>query len=391
MAVSEKSLDAAYGMVYLAACAVNNHIPDRERTEQMDLEKVYALSRFHGMTSLIGMAAESAFNGRLPDNPLFVKWDKNICQTVCRETLMDEERQELLAFFEERGIWYLPLKGIHLKELYPSPGMRQMADNDILFDKRFQPLVRQWFEERGYTVKSYNTGAHDVYMKEPFYSFEMHTSLFGFGHDPRWQAYYENVKERLVLDTGKSFGYHFSDEDFYIYNTVHAFKHFSGGGTGLRSLLDCYVYVQAHGDSLDWPYIEKELESLGAAEYEKYVRAVSLKAFSGTEPFTQEMLAGDEKEFFEEILVSGTYGTLDRLVRNKVKGLSPEEEKPSARTKLRYIWHRLFPGPEHMAMYHPFFAKHRWLVPAGYVYRFIYSGVKGFKRITSEFNTVRKM
>lgn len=39
MAVSEKSLEAAYGMVYLAACAVNNHIPDRERTEQMDLKR----------------------------------------------------------------------------------------------------------------------------------------------------------------------------------------------------------------------------------------------------------------------------------------------------------------------------------------------------------------
>lgn len=43
---------------------------------------------------------------------------------------------------EQRGIWYLPLKGIILKEFYPSVGMRQMSDNDILFDEAFAEQVR---------------------------------------------------------------------------------------------------------------------------------------------------------------------------------------------------------------------------------------------------------
>ena len=44
---------------------------------------------------------------------------------------------------------------------------------------------------------------------------------------------------------------------------THMFKHFEGSGTGIRSLLDQYVYLNRLEDSLDFPYIDKQCEILG--------------------------------------------------------------------------------------------------------------------------------
>lgn len=72
----------------------------------------------------------------------------------------------------------------------------------------------------------------------------MHTSLFYTVHDSKWQEYYKNIRTRLVKDDDNSYGCHFSDADFYIYMTTHEYKHYAHSETGLRSLLDCYVYLQ---------------------------------------------------------------------------------------------------------------------------------------------------
>ena len=113
-----------------------------------------------------------------------------------------------------------------------------MSDNDILFDRSFQNQLEMYMKTHGYMVKT--IGNHSVCNKEPIYNFELHTSLYGSNHRKAY-AYYQNVKERLIPDAAGSYGYHFTDEDLYIYILSHAYKHYMGTGTGLRSLLDCYV------------------------------------------------------------------------------------------------------------------------------------------------------
>ena len=90
----------------------------------------------------------------------------------------------------------MPLKGSILKEWYPKFGMREMADNDILFDATRRQQVRNIFANRGYSIESYNKGNHDAYEKPPIYNFEMHVALF---HEDcsTLQKKYENVVDRL--------------------------------------------------------------------------------------------------------------------------------------------------------------------------------------------------
>lgn len=70
-----------------------------------------------------------------------------------------------------------------------------------------------------------------------------------------------------------------SHDDFYIYHICHLFKHYSGGGTGLRSLSDTNVYYREYGECLDLAYIDAELKKLGLKEFERKIRCLSDKLF----------------------------------------------------------------------------------------------------------------
>ena len=258
-----------------------------------------------------------------------------------------------------------------------------MSDNDILFDSSFQNQLRGYMKKRGYKPESVGKGHHDTYMKPPVYNFEMHTRLYDECNDSKEiSQYYYNVKKRLVKNADKEYGYHFTDEDFYIFMTVHEYKHYSGSGTGLRSLLDCFVYVRSKGDGLDWNYISGELDKLGIGEFEQKSRSLAMKIFSSPE---LPKLSDDERDMLEYYLLSGTYGTGKNHVENSMKKFS---EKTGSNSRFRYIMRRIFPELEAYKEHYPFFYKHRILLPVGWMYRLFKGLIVNGKNILGELKIV---
>lgn len=352
-----------YDMIYLAACGINGVSPDKNALQEPDMEKLYRLSYAHFMDALVGTALKQA-GVSLPK-----AWNEHISKAVRKVVLFDAERAKLFGFMEQKGIWYLPLKGIVLKDYYPAVGMRQMSDNDILFDYSFCDEVQEYMESQGYEAVSVGVGNHDVYKKEPVYNFELHSALYGAMHQNNWEDYYKDVKDRLVLDNGSSYGYHFTDEDFYVYIVTHAHKHYAGSGTGLRTLLDFYVYLRAKEPELDFTYIEKECEVLGIAEFERQNRTLCRKVFDAGALYDmdafEKQLSHEEQEMLYYYLSSGVYGTVERGVENRVKKYRSISGK---RSKVGYLFSRLFPGMDTYKHY-PFFYKHKLLLPVCWVYR----------------------
>ncbi|MGN0600694.1 MAG: nucleotidyltransferase family protein [Oscillospiraceae bacterium] len=367
---------SAYDMLYLSTCAIRGRSPDRERIQQMNDDDLYAICRFHSLTALVACALESA------GITLSDKWREVKAKAIRKNILLDTERAKILEYFEQNGIWYIPLKGIIIKDMYPKAGMRQMADNDILYDRSFQKQVKDYMESNGYKTESVGKGNHDTYHKPPVYNFEMHTQLYSEQADKTIHDYYANVKKRLIKDNDNDYGYHFTDEDFYIFMTVHEYKHYSGGGTGLRSLLDCFVYVRAKGNGLDWDYISRELEKLGLKDFECSSRELCMKVFSGTE---LPAMSENERDMLEYYLLSGTYGTEKNHVENNMKKFS---EKTGSKSKFRYIMRRIFPELEVYKEHYPFFYKHRILLPIGWLYRFFKGIVLNGRKIINELKIV---
>jgi len=364
-------------LLYLCRCAVNNQIPESSRVSEMNIELLYKTARFHTLTAVTAYALESA---GITDHNFEQAKEK----AMRKNMFLDLERKKLFKYFEETGIWYMQLKGTVLKDIYPELGMRQMADNDILFDAAFQETVRDYFVKQEYDVISFDQGNHDVYKKPPVLNFEMHTSLFGKGHNEKWQKYYADIKERLIKNENTEYGYHFTDEDFYVYITTHEYKHHTGAGTGIRSLLDCYVYLKNKSDSLDWNYIEAECEKLGIAEFEKQSRETALKIFGNSE----HDLSASDMEFLDQYLTSGTYGTLENAVKTRMKKYA---DKTGRKSKYRYILNRLIPDDDYYRSYAPFFRKYKILRPFFLFYRLFRGLILHGKNVLTELKTIRKV
>jgi len=357
--------DVQYHMIYLAACGVNRIKPEEKYLEKLNIEILHQLSKIHFLDALVGSTLKQT-KVMLPE-----EWSVGIAKAVRKNILFDTERSKLFSYMEKRGIWYLPLKGIILKDMYPATGLRQMSDNDILFDKTYSDVIKEYMEQQGYETVSFGKGNHDTYTKAPIYNFEMHTTLYNLAQQEGWEEYYKDVKNRLYLNADSSYGYHFSDEDFYVYILSHAYKHYAGCGTGLRTLLDFYVYLQNKEQTMDFSYIQKECEALGIAAFEEQNRSLCKKVFGKTDLQGMEVLEAQLSEAEYNMLLyyltSGAYGTNERKVNNRLEKYRKEKGRYA---KLHYFWNRAFPADETLKNYSLIY-KHKWLMPIGWIYRMI--------------------
>jgi len=340
--VSQPTLDVCY----LASRAVRGEVPDAGRISSMDLGAVYALSCAHLLVSACATALESA---GVFDERFVQEWGKAVRKTA----VMDAERARLFSLMDAAGIWHVPLKGCVLEGLYPAYGMRQMSDNDILFDAKYAEEVRDMMLSLGFTCEHFDKGAHDVYFKEPVCNFELHRMLFAKTYDERTYAYYADAERLFVADGEGTYGMHFSDEDFYVYLMAHAKKHFSSGGTGLRILFDTYVYVRERADAMDWGYVTGELLKLGLTEFEGTCRDVAVRLIDGGE------LLPEDLEMLRYLADSGAYGTTGHRIANEI----------ARRGRLGYFFHRVFMPYETMKTLYPVLDRVPILLPACWVLR----------------------
>ena len=250
-----------------------------------------------------------------------------------------------------------------------------MCDNDILCDSGKMQDVRDIMESMGFTCDLFGQFNHDVYSKPPSIEFEIHHNLFD-SDMPRFVDYYTDVISRLKKDGNSSFGYRFSDEDFYIFMLCHMYKHYINAGTGLRSLLDLYVFNRSHRAKLDLEYVAQELKTLGIEEYERSVRNLADKAFG------QEGSDVSESEELEYFVFSGYCGTEGNANYNYLnKQLGGDD---SGSSKRKYLLRRIFISGDDLRKSYPFFYRHKALYPLLLIYRPIKGAVTHPKGIAAE-------
>lgn len=332
----------AHTVVRLVSCALSGTKPDEKLLEGIDLSGLFEFSSYHMLSAAVGAALESA---GIVDQSFHEAYSR----AIRNRTLRDMESERVFALFEKAGIWYMPIKGSVLKDLYPY-GIREMGDIDVLIDPTRAEDARDMMVGAGYEVKEFGKFHHDAYVKPPIHQYELHRMLlFGFEGDAVYD-YYADVKDRLVSDGGCRF--RFTPEDLYIYILAHEYKHFSQGGTGLRSLLDVYMILSKYDGEIDLDRVRTECEKLSLAEFEEHNRRTATALFSGGE------IDERDREFLSYIISSGVYGTVEHVFADRVKD-----------GKLAYIMRRLFPPMSEIRVTYPFFYRHRILLPALFFYR----------------------
>lgn len=384
----------------------------KEKPEHIAWEDVYALAKRHSVEGLSTYGVETLETK--PPKEIWDIWKKSPQYVIYRVLRFDLERETILAKMKEAGLSYLPLKGVHISGYYPKAGMRTMADNDILYGfiekadnggyrvagknedeqiataRKMCETMDAIMAELGYEVKPRTFqgkvpgGVHDVYLKAPFYNYEMHRKLVSETNEFRF--YYDNAWKRAVQSTADENLYYFKDEDEFIYVLIHAYKHFSKGGCGVRLLSDIEVFLKKKGKEMDWKYIEKELESIGLIRFWKLMESVVESIFGNS----GRTLSKEEMDTVCYMVSSGTYGTLDTQVFNDVKKQMEKAGKNGLSAKLSYIWSRMFPPKEWWKDNYPVCYGRPYLYPVLLVYRVTQALIKRPTRTISEWKAIWK-
>ena len=194
-----------------------------------DDETLYRQAVKHEVGNLLYLARmeDPAFDPRVR-----AALERRLFASVSQQVRQESEAAAAFAALREENIPFLPMKGIVLRPLYPKPEMRTSCDVDLLYDERRRADVAAVMARLGFTDAGGDAN-NEEYTKGPV-TVETHRHLCM--QLPRIDAYYADIFARLVPVSGSE--YRMTDEDFYIYQTVHAMKHFVAGGTGLRTVLD---------------------------------------------------------------------------------------------------------------------------------------------------------
>ena len=351
----------------LGAYLDNKELPDLS-VDKSQLSFFYKLSKYHSLRAMLYQAVTATKAQVDPEQ--VKKLEEYYLTNVRKSALFDKERKELFNYLNEHEIDYLPLKGIILKDYYPDPYIREFADNDILF-KGGDELIKEFFTKRDYEVELFKKSNHDVYLKKPFFNFEMHRALFAEMEDnEKFVSYYQNPFEITLVKEGHE--HYLKDEDFYIYFTAHTYKHYRNSGCGIRTLVDYYLFLKK--TNLDFDYINQELAKLDLLDFSNQMINLSKKAFE------EEPLTNEEEEMLLYIASSGTYGTLEHSVEKGVK----------KKGKFGYTMSRLFPPYSFYKSAYPWAYKCPILIPIAWLCRFFRILFKNPKKATNELKMISK-
>lgn len=385
-----KRWEAGLDLVYLSACAVHSHSPDPKRVAAMDLRAVYEQAARHHMRAIACMALEEC--GAAVDEEVIKYFKAKKAKAVKTVFSYAVERERLFRFFENNGIWYMPMKGIIMQDLYPKMGMREMVDNDIFIDITKRKTIKEYMEQQGYSVECFGKDCHDIYSKAPLYNFELHVYLCNESLNDNFYEYYLDVKDRLKKDERSDNKLLFTNEDFYIYLIVHAYKHFAySGGVGIRALMDTAVYNKKF-PVLDREYISSELKKLGIYDFEENMRTLALKVYSSecidikSDPY---LLSEEEKALLDFFIESGSFGNMGQKLKQKLSRASSDGNITFG-VKIRYFFKRLFPTGVYFKENYPFFYKYKIFIPFFWLWRLISKPFTSLGNIIKEFKFISK-
>lgn len=270
----------------------------------IDWESMLKLCEYHGVTNLMAYAADSS----VPKEYL-AKFHQASMIATSRTAQFDFATEEIRNEFEKNKISYMLLKGHIMRGYYPSPEMRTMCDVDLLIKEEDDEKIQKIMAELGYTMKNeFGRDDEKSYYRPPHCSYDMHTQLVSDSHK-KLKAYYGTGWRVAKKDT--EYGYVMSNEDFFIFLLAHFTKHYANAGIGVRPILDIWIFLDKFNDTLDWDYINQELDKMQMKEFCYNIFRLSKVWFDGE--------ASDETtdDMTRYILFSGMYGTTGNWYRAK--------------------------------------------------------------------------
>lgn len=349
--------DIAAYVIKLVAAAVNSSSAP-EKPDELKWEDIFAFAEKQNVLNLVSYACETL--GQKPPKKDMQYLREFRKQKMVVEAEQQIETEDVMDRLEKAGIRYMPLKGFVVKNLYPSPDMRTMGDVDMLLDASRIDDAVEMLLSHGFSFHS--DGDLHTNVVHGNAHFEFHRMLVNESYK-NLTEYFGDGFSRAVKCGGYNCRYELSKEDMYIFLLAHLAKHYRYGGTGIRTVLDLYVYRKAYAE-LDMDYIYAETAKLKMDKFQRHVEEIADDWFGGS-------FDGSFNDISAYIISGGVYGTRGLFLVNEV--INESEGKSLAFGKFKKIFLMVFPGYKLMCELFPILKKYKFLMPVFWVIRWIKS------------------
>lgn len=342
------------GLIILIRNAITGK--NEQLPQNFDIEKAYMDITRHQIASLVYGAAVKC--GISEDAPAMrrLQQDYYICTAQNDRQLVG--MAQLYKAFDNHKIDYLPLKGSHLKFLYPKPNMRPMGDADILIRVgQYDDIIPVM---KGLGFKKQRETDHEIVWNSQLIHVELHKKPIP-QYNPDFCRYFGDGWQLAKLKSGTC--YEMKPEDEFIYLFAHFAKHYRNGGIGCRHVTDLWVFRRSYPD-LDEAYLQNEFEKFHLKEFYLNINNLLSAWFENGE--------WNEKINFitDFIFRSGAWGRADaHAVSLGVKNMTDAGSYKAGRSK--EFRNFIFPDAGTLAIRYPVLKKHKWLLPFFWPVRWI--------------------
>lgn len=366
-------------LLELLRSALNN-TTSKEKPEDVSWNAVYALAHKHSVTALAFFAIQKLKNP--PEQELFQIWQTQNSKILVKGANQENELALLSDCFEKNAIAYMPLKGSVIRDLFPLPYLREMSDLDILIPVEKLQQACQLCEAMGYRTNS-RVEHHIELHKLPYMNIELHSGLIASFYE-----YYEYYKDpwTKAYRYNNDYRYAMRNEDLYLYFLTHAAKHYFNSGTGIRSVIDIYVFNRAYRPSMDTRYIAQELKKLNLERFARQIEQLAQYWFAENRTKTSDEVI----EMQSYVLSSATYGTQSNRDANQIRRYM-QKGKSESNARMAMFWHMTFLPCEEMQPMFPVLKKVPILLPFCWIARWLRILFTKPKSITDSYKRVQNI
>ena len=368
-----------YNFMQLMKCAVDgtyaNELPRLQ--EPVKWDELVKISKIHNLLPLFHEVACQYKEYRELRN--YEDYISTVVIMIGQQIKKTEVFLELYRAFLKEDLRPIVMKGLICRQLYgKNAEKRPSGDEDIFVRREDFYKIKEIMEAHGFVCSKPGVTMaqleelQDVgfYASKTGFLIEVHTNLMGRDSEKRVQMgdcfgdVFKHAQTVIIRDVPITT---MSHTDHFTFLILHAFKHFTLSGVGMRQMLDILLYQRTYKDEIDWEMVKGILEANHATSYMGDLQAIGRRYLGFESPVMFETCSPEE--LLEDMLEVGVFGKQD--VAGTLAGritLSTIDQKTG---RIRTFLRAGFPSLEFMMVGAPHLKEKPWMLPLEWAKRWI--------------------
>ncbi len=342
-----------------------------------DWKAMFSLALNHNLFPLfVQLLKEEEAFCRLPE---YRKLRLDALMTASCQAVRSANLLELYKKFKQNNIYPIVMKGIVCRQLYGDyRDFRPSGDEDILIELKDYENVKKILLDNGYTTNFVDAKEENLtsIQEITFYNssikmtVELHINAIGCENDFRVQMneYFKDVfKNYLEIEIDGVVIRTMSHTDHFLYLVLHAFKHFTSGGFGIRLMLDILLYYEQYGSELDLNYLDTAFKALRVQNFisDLVFLGNTYVGFNLKIPFKTKC----PEALLEDMVSCGVFGSGTKAAQTSAQFVNSYMQGGKKQNAVMQFVHTAFPPKSYMQTFEPKINEKPWLIVPQWVKR----------------------